>query len=1319
MKQSLRTLLQIVAILTVICTLPCMLNAQGPPSFLYTNDNIPNGANTVTAFSIGPSGALTQIGSFPTGGTGAGSGLYASNRVKIGAVGSFLYVTDDGSNDVAGFSINPTTGGLTAVTGSPFATGGNAGTNGGLSLAVTPDGKFLIAGSAGSTNITVFSIASDGSLTPISGSPFPAGAEPDGTRVTPDGAFLTVGLAAPVGVYSIASNGVLAAAPGSPFAGSGSDAGVDVSCAGNRLFAGNAGATTVIDVFNIALNGALSPIPGSPFRGSGVNSNVVLLSPNNQFLFVSNQGTQSENDTVSVFSVASNGSLAEISGSPFHVNSGLYPSLIATDQAGTLLFTANAPLTGQVGASIGAFTIASNGFLTAVTGSPFSLPGSAVESIAVFPSATCTNPVPLVNQPFVPDATPAGGSGFTLTVNGTGFVSSSVVNWNGTSLTTTFVTRNQLTATVPSSDLATASTASVTVINPAPGGGTSNVVPFTVTSPTNSISLTSSTVGVGVSPYYVAVADFNGDGKPDLAVVNNCGTDLTCASPGTVSILLGNGDGTFTTKSTPSVDLRPVSAAAGDFNGDGKLDLAVVNNCPTCEGGSVSILIGNGDGTFTTGTPVSTGSTPGQAIAADFNGDGKLDLAVTSHGNDTVNVFLGNGDATFTFGSALQLSAAPTSLVSGDFNGDGILDLAVALDAPNGGVTILLGNGDGTFTLASSQPFTGLVAPQSVTAGDFNGDGILDLALTDAGSGRLLILQGNGDGTFRNEGGLVTSQYSRFASAADFNGDEKLDLAVVGFCDGLTNCTPVISIYLGSGNGQLQPGIDTAAGNLPLGLGFGDFNADGRLDLVVANSQDNTVSILLQSPVASLSPPALAFGNQPLNTTSAPQPVTLTNTGSATLSITSISVGGANSTDFAQTNNCGPQLAAGANCIIDVTFTPTATGSRSGSLAVSDNASGSPQTVSLSGVGTKNNATPPAITTQPASQNINSGQTATLSVVATGTLPLSYQWYQGKSPDTSNLIVDATGSSFTTPALTTTTSFWVKVSNTVGSVNSNTATITVNQGPMCKLTVQGFANPLEFDVTANCSDAVATITSTTIDWGDGTPTTSGTSGSHTYASAGEFTIAVTAIDSLGLVGSASESMTAIQQPSQSVFAGQSASSQVTVIPPAQSVGVTVTFDCATVTGPSLSAPVTPESMGISCSSPPVKLGANANTVSVTITTTGSAAALLSSPLKRLLPLYAVWLPLPGFLFLGLGVSSRGPNRRKLSRYLTLAVLSVLVVLCVSCGGGFTAPQTSTAQKQTTPAGTYFVTVVDTPVQGTPTGFVQTSLIVPLTVSATQ
>jgi len=292
------------------------------------------------------------------------------------------------------------------------------------------------------------------------------------------------------------------------------------------------------------------------------------------------------------------------------------------------------------------------------------------------------------------------------------------------------------------------------------------------------------------------------------------------------------------------------------------------------------------------------------------------------------------------------------------------------------------------------------------------------------------------------------------------------------------------------------------------------------------------------------------------------------------------------------------------------------------------------------------------------------------------------------------------------------------VSNTAGSANSNTATITVDQGPMCTLTVQGTSNPLEFGVTANCTDATATITSTTIDWGDGTPKTSGTSGSHTYGSPGAFTITVTAIDTLGLVGGASESVTAIPQPPQAVVAGQSSSAPVTVVPPPQAVGVTVTFDCSVVTGPSLSSPVTPESLGISCSSSPVKLAANTNTIPVSITTTGSASALLSSPLKHLLPLYAGWFPLPGLVFLGLGISSRGPNRRKLSGYLTLAVLSLLVVLLVSCGGGFTQPP-STSQTQATPAGSYFVTLVDTPVQGATTGFVQTSLIVPLTVTAAQ
>src|SRR5205823_6165543 len=153
------------------------------------------------------------------------------------------------------------------------------------------------------------------------------------------------------------------------------------------------------------------------------------------------------------------------------------------------------------------------------------------------PATAQTNPVPLMNQPHVPDAIPPGGPRFTLTVNGTGFVSGSVVNSNGSARATTFVSSSQLTATVLASDIATASTASVTVINPSPGGGTSNVVFFPIMLPTSSVSLIRADYATGFESGAVGVGDFNGDGKLDLAVTN--------FGINTVSILLGNGDGTF------------------------------------------------------------------------------------------------------------------------------------------------------------------------------------------------------------------------------------------------------------------------------------------------------------------------------------------------------------------------------------------------------------------------------------------------------------------------------------------------------------------------------------------------------------------------------------------------------------------------------------------------------------------------------------------------------------------------------------------------------------------------------------------------------
>lgn len=156
-------------------------------------------------------------------------------------------------------------------------------------------------------------------------------------------------------------------------------------------------------------------------------------------------------------------------------------------------------------------------------------------------------PVPFINQPLVPDATAPGGPQFTLTVNGTSFVSNSVVNWNSSPLATQFVSQSQLTATVPAADIATASTAWVTVVNPPPGGGTSNVEFFTVTANTgNSVGFgLASSPAVGAFPQSVAVGDFNGDGKLDLAVANG--------GSNTVSVLLGDGTGNFTLASSPAV----------------------------------------------------------------------------------------------------------------------------------------------------------------------------------------------------------------------------------------------------------------------------------------------------------------------------------------------------------------------------------------------------------------------------------------------------------------------------------------------------------------------------------------------------------------------------------------------------------------------------------------------------------------------------------------------------------------------------------------------------------------------------------------------
>ena len=331
-------------------------------------------------------------------------------------------------------------------------------------------------------------------------------------------------------------------------------------------------------------------------------------------------------------------------------------------------------------------------------------------------------------------------------------------------------------------------------------------------------SSTSSSIPLtGTSPSSVAVGDFNGDGIPDLAVVN-------ALNPGGILILLGRGDGTFTpgTPLTPSGTSLVVVAA--DLNRDGKLDLVVGST------NSLLIFLGNGDGTFTsTAFNPQMSSSVASIAVGDLNADGILDLAVVGPNANLVNVLLGNGDGTFTAAVANPATGSvPHSVVIGDFNGDGMADLAVANEYSNS-VSILLGNGDGTFTSAASSPATGSY-PASVAVGDFNGDGIQDLAVANEQSNTVTVLLGNGDGTFTpSSSAPSTGSYPISVAVGDFNNDGIQDLAVANYYG--TSAT----ILLGKGNVVFTAASTSATGLYPTNIVAADLDGDGIPDLVTAN----------------------------------------------------------------------------------------------------------------------------------------------------------------------------------------------------------------------------------------------------------------------------------------------------------------------------------------------------------------------------------------------------------------------------------------------------------------------------------------------------
>jgi hypothetical protein len=366
----------------------------------------------------------------------------------------------------------------------------------------------------------------------------------------------------------------------------------------------------------------------------------------------------------------------------------------------------------------------------------------------------------------------------------------------------------------------------------------------------------------GQGTHSVAAADLNGDSKTDLVLADPC-NDSNCSN-GSVSVLLGNGDGTF----QPAVSYNAggqntVAVALGDINGDGKVDVVVASNCDSngdCSNGSVAVLLGNGDGTLqTAATYASEGEYPQYAVVADVNGDGKPDLLVANAcassidcTNGSVSVLLGNGDGTFqSAGDFSSGGEAAKSVAVADLNSDGKQDLLVANacsstnDCTNGSVSVLLGNGDGTFQSALSYSSAGQSAV-SVGAADINGDGKLDAVVAnmcgsggDCSSGVVSTLLGNGDGTFQpalsyNSGG--TSAVS--VAVADINGDQKADVLVANYYDRKGNWMDgsVASVLLSNGDGTLQPAISYASGSFGASsVIVTDINGDGKPDVLLAN----------------------------------------------------------------------------------------------------------------------------------------------------------------------------------------------------------------------------------------------------------------------------------------------------------------------------------------------------------------------------------------------------------------------------------------------------------------------------------------------------
>ena len=345
-------------------------------------------------------------------------------------------------------------------------------------------------------------------------------------------------------------------------------------------------------------------------------------------------------------------------------------------------------------------------------------------------------------------------------------------------------------------------------------------------------------VPTGLFASGVVIEDFNADGAADLAVTNQ--------NANNVSILLGDGTGAFKQKRDYAAGGAPQRIASADLDGDGNLDLVL----PITMGNAVAILFGDGRGNFAEPRLFAVDGGPFMIVVADFNADSRLDLAVGTQnaGSRRVALLLGNGSRTFSAPAYVgSFESMPTALGAADFNRDGKLDLAAGggSNVPPGAnnLSILLGDANGGFSAPTY--FTVGQAPQSMSIADFNGDGFSDIAISNslpAGTNSTVsVLFGDGKGGFAERLPLEIGNLGRGTGVADFNKDGYLDLVVAN------SGSNSVSVLLGDGKGHFAPKVDFPVGTNPRKIAVGDLNRDGRADIVTPNTGSNDVSILINS----------------------------------------------------------------------------------------------------------------------------------------------------------------------------------------------------------------------------------------------------------------------------------------------------------------------------------------------------------------------------------------------------------------------------------------------------------------------------------------